>query len=171
MLTQSCLDALFPVLSHYLLCCISLYNAVCGNVMPSNHQSTNHIHYGFTCDSTLHVIIVLPFCHLCSPLYQFEKKRHCSAYPNLHSSGRESSQDMEGAAVQSRLAGYLMSLVIGLLWPPRIPALLLLMCAGTERAMACTPSLPPSHPSLSSLLPSLTPSIFSLNPSFFHELT
>lgn len=69
-----------------------------------------------------------------------------------------------------------MSLVIGLLLPPRIPALLLLMCAGTQsererasqRAMACAPPrTPPTH----LVLPFLTQPInLSLHPSFLHQL-
>lgn len=70
----------------------------------------------------------------------------------------------EGGAVQSRLAGYLMSLVFGLLWPRHIPSLLLLMCTGTERAMACAAFLA-LH-----FFPTLT-SHLSLHPSLFHELT
>lgn len=72
---------------------------------------------------------------------QKKKEEEEEEVRDVYNNGGESSRDMmEGAAVQSQLAGYLMSLVIGLLWPPRIPALLLLMCAGTERATACTPS-------------------------------
>lgn len=79
-------------------------------------------------------------------------------YLNVGGGGGEFSHDTERKApLQSRLAGYLMSLVIGSLWPLRIPALPLLMCAGTERErggrrVGVTPthqSHPPSiHPSL-----------------------
>lgn len=68
------------------------------------------------------------------------------------------------AAVQSRLAGYLMSLVIGLQWPPRIPALLLLMCAGTQRWLA----LPPPH--ILHLSFPHWPIYLSLNPPLSREL-
>lgn len=74
------------------------------------------------------------------------------------------------AAVQSRLAGYLMSLVIGLLWPPCIPALLLLMCAGTERAMAWAPSLVQSSLSVSRLNPSVLFSFNLSSTSWYKEL-
>ena len=71
---------------------------------------------------------------------------------NVHKSSGESSQDTDAASVQSlaTVAGYLMSLVIDLLWPPRISALLLLMYAGTEKDTARTLSFSPSS------LPSLT---------------
>lgn len=102
------------------------------------------------------VIATLPFT---APLTLTLCSHACvsSGYLNVGGGGEFSHDTERKAPLQSRLAGYLMSLVIGSLWPLRIPALPLLMCAGTERErggrrVGVTPthqSHPPSiHPSL-----------------------
>lgn len=142
---------------------------------PLNHQSTKSLsslvipHCTF--NSSNNVITMLP-----SPLpsqaiffffrnYVWEWEQRLSKCPQQQQ--RIQSRYGGRAAVQSRLAGYLMSLVIGLLLPPRIPALLLLMCAGTERERESYGLCSLPHV----VFPSLTQPInLFLYPSLFHKL-
>lgn len=107
------------------------------------HQYANYYFPHYNCCFSHHEYSLLT-------CFVIKCQDYSSTYLNVYSSGGEFSHNTSRTAFQSRLAGYLMSLVIGLLWSPCIPALRLLICRNRER-YSLYPSLPfltqPLHPS------------------------
>lgn len=148
MLTHSCVCAwmhylLFFSRVHYSYPCLTQCNAVfwwLEDVMQVFVIAVPLVILHCTFNSSENVITMLPFPLPYPALFFFFwRGARVRAAPIWMSTTAAENPATRGggmgwAAVQSRLAGYLMSLVIGSLWPPRIPALLLLMCAGTQRA-------------------------------------